>query len=240
MAPTTLILVGLAFALLAALAALRAERFFGERAIDDVPWGPSWCASEGNGSPGAPPRRRAADDPMIAEIWAFRPAIIRWVLRRGVRASEAEDVAQAILESAWKSRRRWDPKACSLHWWLYVITHNHVHTYRNRASMRHGTPVADPPGRAVGREDPEVALEQKELCERALGILDRMPPHLAAVWLQYEVQQVPANVIAKELGTPLSTVWAQLGQARGIIAHEVARENAREAWAMTRRRERPA
>jgi RNA polymerase sigma-70 factor (ECF subfamily) len=237
MAPTTLILVGIAFALLATLAARRAERFFDARATDGAPWGPSWCASEGNGSPGGP-HRRAADDPTIAAIWAFRPAIIRWVIRRGVPAREAEDLAQTIIESAWRSRRRWDPESCSLHWWLYVIMCNHAHTYRNRASRRRETPVADPPGRAVRREDPEAALEQKELCERTLATLDRMPPHLAAVWLHYEVEQVPASVNAEELGTPLSTVWGQLGRARGIIARDVARENVREARAMTPRRGR--
>ena len=82
-------------------------------------------------------------------------------------------------------------------------------------------------------------MEQKELCKRAPAILDRLPQHLAEVWLHYEIQETPAHVIAKELGRPLSTVWAQLVQARDMIAREVARENAREARAMTRRRGRP-
>ena len=238
MGATTLTLIGCAFGLIALLVALSQLH---PTAIRREPWAPPppwtpWSASEGNGSPGdAPPR---TPELTIEEIWAFRPEIIRWVLRRRVPVCDVEDVAQVIIEGAWRSRRRWAPHRCPLYVWLFVIMRNHVNTYLERACVRYETPVPDQLGGLDALDDPEAAVEQKEFCERALAILDRLPAHLAAVWLQYEVQETPASVIAEELGTPLSTVWGQLGRARGIIAREVARENAREATARARRRGR--
>ena len=194
------------------------------------PWasGP-WSASEGNGSPGGSPRQRAADDPTVAAIWAFRPAILRWVLKRDVPKSEAEDLAQIILENAWKSRRRWDPESCTLHCWLYVIMRNHVHTYQHRGHVRYETLVADPRGRAVAQEDPAAAAEAWQYCQRALTILGRMPPALLTLFTRYEIEDEPMFEVAAALGLPLSTAWAQLQQARGMIAREVAREAAIDA-----------
>lgn len=231
--------VGLAVCLASAALVWLALQSRAARAGDAAhePWIAAWSASEGNGSPGgAPPR---APELTIAQLWAFRLEIIRWVRRRGVPASEAEDLAQTILEGAWRSRRKWDRENCALHCWLYVIMRNHVNTYHHRAHVRYETLVADPRAGRRAPDDPEAAVEQKELCKRALAILDRLPQHLAEVWLHYEIQETPAHVIAEELGRPLSTVWDQLAQVRGMIAREVARENAREARAMTRRRGRP-
>ena len=239
MGATTLTLIGCAFGLVALLVAW--SQLY-PTAIRREPWGPPppwtpWSASEGTGSPGgAPPR---APELTIARLWTFRPEIIRWVQRRGVPVREAEDLAQTILEGAWRSRRKWDRENCALHCWLYVIMRNHVNTYLHRAHVRYETPVADPRAGYLAPDNPEAAVEQKELCKRALAILDRLPQHLAEVWLHYEIQETPAQVIAEELGRPLSTVWAQLAQVRGMIAREVAREDAREARAMTRRRGRP-
>jgi RNA polymerase sigma-70 factor (ECF subfamily) len=235
MAPPTLMLAGLGLALAFWLVAWRAWHLC--LAHTGAPWVEPWSASEGDGSPGGGPPPEP--ELTIAEIWAFRPEIIRWVLRRGVPVCDVEDVAQVIIDGAWRARRRWNPHRCPLYVWLFVITRNHVNTYLERACVRYETPVPDPLGGLDVPDDPEAAVEQKEFCKRALAILDRLPEHLAAVWLQYEVEETPASVIAEELGTPLSTVWGQLVQARGIIAREVARENAREATAMTRRRGRP-
>ena len=197
----------------------------GRRGGPPDPWIPAWAASEGNGSAPPPgPLRRAADDPTITALWAFRPSILRWVLRRGVPDSDAEDLVQTILASAWRSRRRWDPESCSLHCWLYVIMRHHVHTYQNSAYMRHETPVADPPGRAIARKDPAAAADEKQGCKRALGILGRLPPRLAVLFTRYEVEGEPMWEVAAALGLPLSTAWGQLQQARAIITAEVARE----------------
>ena len=236
MAPSALSLVGLTFALLAlailfSFHARRAARVDGASAL---PW---WCASEGNGSPGGPSRHRAADDPPIAAIWAFRPAIIRWVLKRGVPEREAEDLAQTIIENAWRSRRHWDPALCSLHCWLYVITRNHVHTYHARADVRNETFVEDP-REELAPDDLEAAAGMRQGGERALAILERIPDHLAAVWTMYTIEDEPMAAIAAELGIPLSTAWGWREQARAMLKREVARIDAIEAHWRARRMRR--
>ena len=196
------------------------------------PWASgAWCASEGNGSPGDPPR---APELTIAELWAFRPVIVRWVVKRGVPESDVEDVVQNIMEGAWNSRHRWDPndpRCGALSTWLFIIMRNHVNTYQNRAYMRRETTSADPFGLA-GLDvplDPAEAAELRQSSLRAVEILKRIPAHLAVLFTKYEIERAPMPEVAAELGLPMGTAWGQLGQARAMIAREVAREDAIEA-----------
>ena len=229
MDPTAIGWIGLyVWLALAALFCLARQRR-GELVRTDGRAGDPWCASEGDGSPGGSRRRRAADDIDIAAIWAFRPEIIRWVFKRGVPDREAEDLAQTIIESAWRSRRRWNPESCSLHCWLYVIMRNHVHTYRHSGRVRYETSVADPLGRALAREDPAAVAEAKQSYKRAVAIRDRIPPRLVDLFTRYEIDGEPMGDVAAALGLPLSTARGQLQQARAMIAREVAREDALEA-----------
>ena len=56
-----------------------------------------------------------------------------------------------------------------------------------------------------------------------------MPPALLTLFTRYEIEDEPMFEVAAALGLPLSTAWAQLQQARGMIAREVAREAAIDA-----------
>ena len=159
----------------------------------------------------------------------YRSTIRLWVLRRGVPDRNAEDVVQNVIKGAWESRRRFDPRACALSTWLYVITRNHANNYHQRAHVRRETPAADPFEGLGAPDDPEAVAELRQRGAQALEILARTPAHLAALFTLYEVEKVDMKEIAAELGIPLSTAWDRLFQARLAVAREVSRARVIEA-----------
>lgn len=210
-----------AFAVAALLCIARQRRAELAGAPWVAPWASgSWCASTGGGAP----------EPglTVAELVALRPAIRRWVARRGVPKADVEDVVQAVMEAAWKSRRHWTRGSGALSSWIYIVTRNHVGAHLHRAHVRREEPVADPIGDWFDPEEtPEKAAELREQAALAAEILDRLPAPLAALFERYEIDDDGMPEIAAELGIPLSTAWGQLGQARRAIALEVARARRR-------------
>lgn len=220
-----MMLAGLGLALVLWLVAWRAWRLCLEHA--GASWTSPWCASEGGDADRDPPR---GPELTIKEIWALRPEITLWVLRRGVPERDAEDVVQTVIEAAWNARRRWDPRGGALSTWLFIVTRNQVHSYLGRAQIRHETPTADPLAGVASPDDPEAAAELRQSGARALEILDRLPSHLAVLFAHHEVDGEGMKEIAAELGIPISTAWSQIQQARAAVAVELAREAARQRW----------
>ena len=210
--------IGLAFAVLIQARARAWVILPGETWADD-PRIPVWSASEGGGSGGPPPELT------IAEIWLFRPAILRWVRRRGVPKDAAEDVAQLVIDGAFRNRHSWD-RSCALSTWLWTISRNQSNNWLRRAHVRREILASEPldieaPG------DPESALDLRRKTAEASAILGCLPDHLRLLFTRYELEGADMRALAIELGWPQSTAWERLTQARALIAREVLRWRAR-------------
>ena len=204
-----------------------------------APWGP-WCASVGSGAPGGRSARAEPNPrphPVTAsDIMCRRALILRWLRKHGVPDSDASDVAGAVIDGAWKARDTYDPDRAAFDSWLYSIAYRLATVYQRSARVRYER-ILDISNRVdLTGMDPETAAERAKLYQRALAILTRLPPHVAATFIGCHVDYTGTRQYAAAAGLPLGTVWCWLRQARHIIARELRREDALDAHALARRR----
>ena len=241
MAPPPL-LIGIVFALVTLLAAWLMWHARADRAPSCLvaspleSWAHSWSASTGSGA--EPHKRRARPNRLtIEDIEASRGRILQWLRRFGVPESEQADVAQRVISEAWRCRETYKPGMARLDTWLYSITHHWASNFMGSVwATRVDLQDMNRGNFAAAGGTPEEILERSELYLRALAILERIPPHLLAIWERYELDGEAASAIAIDIGIPLSTFWSQLQVARARVTREVAREEALEAHALALRR----
>lgn len=195
--------------------------------IEDPWFSPSWSASTGSGN------GNGADDPQrpsvvtIKHLADRRTTILRWLRKMGVPESEVEDVAQNIIQSAWRTSPGYDPTRAKLDTWLHRITFHHAEGFHKSAYAQHSVPFNPHEGpwqhlHADG--NPEAAAAESEARDQILDILDRLPVHQAvAVFISdYHGEDTPE--IAKAWGKNKSTVYSWISQGRAAIEKELRRD----------------
>jgi RNA polymerase sigma-70 factor (ECF subfamily) len=139
----------------------------------------------------------------------FAPRLKAFLMRQGVAASQAEDLAQDAMVSLWRKAQLFDPAKASAATWLFTIARN----LRIDAIRRDKRPELDPadpmlscqPDRAA---DDGVILAQDETRLRAA--LKGLPPDQARVIELSFFDDKPHTRIAEELAIPLGTVKSRL------------------------------
>ena len=193
--------------------------------IED-PWSSqNWCASEGSGN--------GADDPerprvvTIKHLADRRDRIIRLLRKMGVPKSEAEDVAQNVTHSAWRTSPGYDPTRAKLDTWLHKIIFHHAEGFHKSSYAQHHEPYDphDGPWQRLHAEDnPEDEAAESEALGHALDLLDRIPTHLAVAVVLADYDGVPTPEVAAAWGVNRSTLYSWISQGRAAIAKELRRE----------------
>jgi RNA polymerase sigma-70 factor (ECF subfamily) len=139
----------------------------------------------------------------------------RALRRLGVREADVEDVCQEVFVVV--HRRLGDFEArSSVRTWIYGIAVRTASDYRRRASNVREVVTATPPDE-LSRDDPHDALS----VEQARAVLDRLLDQLdedkRAVFVLYEIEELPMNEVARAVGCPLQTAYSRLHAARSKI-----------------------
>jgi RNA polymerase sigma-70 factor (ECF subfamily) len=177
-------------------------------------------AIAGNVSEAEPPRDRVLVDQCVDgddEAWRLLcrrhyPAVAATLRRLGVHDTEVEDAAQEVFIEVFRYLPSFRGEA-ELATWLYRLCISRAHQMRKRARTRESlrrflllapTQAApEPPG--LGE------AQARQVIERALSALSEK---LRAVFVLYELENVPGKQIAEILGCPEATVWRRLHEAR--------------------------
>lgn len=146
---------------------------------------------------------------------SFYPLVLRWVLRFGVPARDAPDVAQEALLGAlprWAAFVLWPgvQEAVARRQWLAGFAVRYASDYRRRS--REVPTAADEIQDTRGTAAPaDEAFDARV----ALGELqEATTPPRWAVFLAYEVEGRPVAAIATIEGVPVGTVYNRLRLAR--------------------------
>lgn len=144
----------------------------------------------------------------------YAPQLKGYLLRRGVSASVAEDVAQDTLLTVWRKAALFDPDRASPASWIFTIARNRwVDVLRGEQRGGDGR-IAEP---LAGQTTPEEELSKLQVEVRLRAALRTLPAEQAEILrLSYFEDRSHAE-IAEQLQLPIGTVKGRIRLANAQL-----------------------
>jgi RNA polymerase sigma-70 factor (ECF subfamily) len=162
----------------------------------------------------------SGDREAFAMLWRrFAPAVITLASRFMGEQAAAEDVAQEVFTSVWRSARRYEPSRGAAAPWIFTIARN-----ASRDALRRRKPVAS-------GEVPEVVDSGPGPAEEALSQMQAFEVHAAVAALPDGSRELielayydglSQSEIAARRGIPLGTVKTRTRTALATLAERLA------------------
>lgn len=240
----TIALLGVALAVIA-IATLRAE-FAPQR---PEPRGERWrwplllmsTDDEGKAAPPAGSRRGRTAPPMDrdrAYKILFRQKTIEmvsaWLEYMGVPLRDRRDIGQEVMEHGWKSWPTYDPmRGRPLKWLFQIAVHKASHYFGRAQHRREFLPAEMEDLEDIPDDQPDVGekIDAARLPDATLALLQTLEPELRHVLVAHEIDGIPMQEIAEQLGIPLSTAYKWHARARQKLASPADRDaDSAAAW----------
>jgi RNA polymerase sigma-70 factor (ECF subfamily) len=118
--------------------------------------------------------------------------------------------------------------------WLFGICMRVAAANRRRAYNRREQITSDVPEEAADHLSPEEAAAKREARARLDGVLDLMDIEKRAIFVMFELDEVPCEDMAEMLGVPIGTVYSRLHAARKDFQAALARYQLQTARSLVR------
>ena len=153
----------------------------------------------------------APSDTFESELAQLLPRLRRFAFALSRNAADADDLAQATIERALRSRDQWQP-GTRLDSWLYRIMRNlWIDTVRARGRRdRHEAPED---AQDVG-EDPREAMDASMELQRAMSAMERLPDEQREVVALILIEGFGYREVSEMLELPIGTVSSRLVRGR--------------------------
>lgn len=163
----------------------------------------------------------------FAEVFeTCAPLVWRTLRRLGAGEADVEDLAQEVFLVVHRRLPTFEGRS-KVSTWVYGICVRVAADHRRRAYVRREALTASPP--EGSGPAPQVAVVEAAQARAALdAILDRLDEDKRAVFVLYEVEELPMVDVAEAVGVPLQTAYARLHAARRIVNEAVAARAAEE------------
>jgi RNA polymerase sigma-70 factor (ECF subfamily) len=179
----------------------------------------------------ASPSKEGARPLDLSEVHAAHADFVWASLQRlGVRERDLDDLLQEVFVVVHQRLHTFDATR-PMQPWLFGICRRVAVAHRRRASVRLEQSMPDMPEETSegAAPDPEEAAMGSQARERLEAILDTLDAEKRAVFVMFEIDEVPCEAIAAALGIPVGTVYSRLHAARKDFQAALARSNARAA-----------
>ncbi len=151
------------------------------------------------------------------------PRVLGWCIRLGGPRLDAEDLAQAVFETALKRSGSFRGDS-ALSTWLFGITRNTVRNARRRAALRRFVGMESVPEPRDLGPGTEALAERRLLRRRVQRALERLKTPQREVLVLADLEQHSAPEVAALLGIPTGTVYSRLHHARRAFAKALEQE----------------
>ena len=154
----------------------------------------------------------APSDTFESELAQLLPRLRRFAFALSRNGADADDLAQAAIERALRSRDQWQP-GTRLDSWLYRIMRNlWIDTVRSRGRReKHEAP--EEAAKDVG-EDPREAMHASMELQRAMAAMERLPDEQREVVALILVEGFGYREVSEMLELPIGTVSSRLVRGR--------------------------
>ncbi len=165
-----------------------------------------------------------APRPALDVATVFRenlPFAFRALRRLGVAEADIDDVCQEVFVVVMRRLADFEGRS-QVRTWIYGICARTASDYRKRAPRRREVLTDTPPERVEPKGPHEYATESeaRDLLDRILAQLD---DDKRAVFVLYEIEELPMAEVAQALECPLQTAYSRLHAARKRV-QELAAE----------------
>jgi RNA polymerase sigma-70 factor (ECF subfamily) len=168
------------------------------------------------------PRCRAGDEAAWRELVALHTRKVFGLAYRFTgRVDEAEDLTQEVFVKVYQTLGRYRDSDGPFGGWLMAVARNHaIDHYRRRKQerLRRADDPAILDGAPAREEHPTAGLEREERRHLVHSGLRALPPDLRVPLILRDLQELPYEAIASELGIPLGTVKSRINRARIELA----------------------
>ncbi len=149
------------------------------------------------------------------DLTQLLPRLRRFAHALSRNAADADDLTQACVERALRSREQWQP-GTRLDSWLYRIMRNlWIDTVRARTRKeRYEAPEEE--ARLIG-EDPRGAIDAGLELQRAMAAMDRLPDEQREVVALILVEGFGYREVSEMLDLPIGTVSSRLVRGRTAL-----------------------
>jgi len=149
------------------------------------------------------------------------PYVWRVLRKLGVSEADAPDLCQEVFVVVHRKLPEFEGRS-ALTTWLYGICVRTASDHRRRAHVRREE-VTDtvPEGRESAPQPKDLARRQaRALLDGALNALDE---DKRAVFVLYEIEELPMSEVADAVGCPLQTAYSRLYAAREVVGRHFER-----------------
>jgi RNA polymerase sigma-70 factor (ECF subfamily) len=149
------------------------------------------------------------------------PYVWRVLRRLGVAENDVADVCQEIFVIVHRKLGEFEGRS-SIRTWIYGICVRASADHRKRAHHRKELLTDDPPEQ-TSNDTPDRSIAMREARALLDGILDRLDDEKRAVFVLYEIEQLPMNEVVSAIGCPLQTGYSRLHAARAFVTDAIRR-----------------
>ena len=147
----------------------------------------------------------------------FAPRVAGFLMRAGLNADEAEDLAQETMATVWRKAALFDPDRAGVATWIFTIARNRRIDRARRSIRAAGATellIHEEEDDAPSVEDLALTSERESRVRAALAHLSSEQE--AVLRLSFFAEK-PHGEIARELGIPLGTVKSRVRLAMNRI-----------------------
>lgn len=139
----------------------------------------------------------------------FAPRLHGYLLRLGVDAALAEELAQEVMVTLWRKADQFDPKKSSAATWLYRIARNRRIDVlrRERSEPLDSEEAALVPSDEAGADD---AIDSMQREDRVRAAIAGLPPEQMTLIRLAFFENLSHGEIAGKLALPLGTVKSRI------------------------------
>ncbi len=180
----------------------------------------------------APTARGGTAPPALAfaDVYAAHSSFVWRSLRRlGVPSTDIEDASQETFVVIHRRLAEFQHRS-SLKTWVFGICLRVASDWRKRAHLKRETAFDEAPVQRTQSGDlPTAAIARRQARQKLDRALDALDEDKRAVFVLFELEQLPMQEVAETVGCPVQTAYARLYAARKIITEWVGQQQQQEA-----------
>jgi RNA polymerase sigma-70 factor (ECF subfamily) len=173
-------------------------------------------------SAAARPRALRSFEEVFAECSPFAWRALQGL---GVREADLDDVCQEVFLVVHRRLASFDGQ-CAMRTWIYGICLRVASDYRRRPHHARERTLDEAPERVVPAEQ-DTELDRRRALAWLDRVLDTLDDQKRAVFVLFEIEQVPMTEVAAAVGCPVPTAYARLYAARKHVEAAARREQAK-------------